>query len=481
MIKYALAGAAVTLLVAAWVPATRPFQAPDEPSHYLRALTITNGKLLGARVSYPGPLTPVQRAFVNHDTRAVIVPARLAPALVPCIDGKPDILSCTMATPTGDYYPAAYLLPAAALGVSNDALTGLWLARVACALPCIALLLLSIALLFDGDAWSLLGLLAALSPMVFFVCSILNPSGLEVAACLAFAASVLRITRDAEVSPNWVWVSLALSGSVAILAWQVGPGFVLADLALGAALLGGAGLRELGRRSARQLRLSSIPLIAAAIAWLIYSRISGVAHTSLAPTPVFGSLHQGLDQLVPVLRDWVGHFGALTIALPRAARWTWWLLLVAIMAAAIWVGSARERAILASFTLIALTFPVLSYAWFQRTSGFGMQGRYALPMLMLIPLTAGEVIYRRSPEISGRSVAQGMLGATIGSLAGFQAYAWWFDARATSAHGTWNPPLGWAPWAALVALSASMLLTLAAVEAFTLSKHRSDVPRATAS
>jgi hypothetical protein len=66
----ALIGAAFILLISAWIMATTPFGAPDEASHYLRALTITQGRLLGPRIHYPTQpgMTPQQAAFVQGDS-----------------------------------------------------------------------------------------------------------------------------------------------------------------------------------------------------------------------------------------------------------------------------------------------------------------------------------------------------------------------------------------------------------------------------
>ena len=115
--RFALLGGGFALLMAAWIAATAPFAAPDEASHYLRALTIADGQLLGMKVLYgPDPaLTPTQQEFINHDTRAVRVPARLSPPDVNCMNangltafpvGKQDLTgSCLEATPSGNFPP----------------------------------------------------------------------------------------------------------------------------------------------------------------------------------------------------------------------------------------------------------------------------------------------------------------------------------------------------------------------------------------
>jgi hypothetical protein len=463
-----LVGLGLALLLAAWVVATQPFGAPDEASHYLRALNIANGHLLGSKIPYPNvPLTPAQQAFVNHDTRAVEVPARLSPPDVACINGKPDITGrCVEASPTGDYYPPAYLLPAVALKVASNADTGLWLSRFLSAASCFAFIALAIALLWSGSGWSLLGLLLALTPMTLFVSSILNPSGLETTASIALAAAGLRIARAPALARAWVWVALALSGAVTVLSFQAGPAFLVADLAAAGALIGAAGAGELRRQSRRQLGLAGLTIMTALVLWFVYASVSGASHSHFGVTPLLHSLRVGVEQLHIALRDAVGNFGSLTVELPTIAQWIWWLLVLALVAAAVWLGNRRERVVMALVLLLALAFPVLSFAWNYRYSGFGIQGRQVLPVLVLIPLLAGELVNRHRACLAGRH-AGGVLGAAIAAIALFQAYAWWYDARAVAgapgtlrfyAHAIWSPPLGWLPWIAVAALGTLALL-----------------------
>jgi hypothetical protein len=142
---------------------------PDEASHYLRALTLTHGTILGPKVDYDHDpaLTPTQQTFINHGTRAVEVSARFSPEDVGCINGKPELTrSCLEAVPNGNFPPLAYVLPAIALSASRSVTSGLWFTRAASALQSVAFLLLAVAPLWDRSGWSLLGLLAATTPMV---------------------------------------------------------------------------------------------------------------------------------------------------------------------------------------------------------------------------------------------------------------------------------------------------------------------------
>lgn len=455
------------LLLLAWVFASAPFTAPDEASHYLRALSITNGHLLGRKIPYTGvQLLPNQRAFVDHDSRAVDVPAHLAPPDVLCVDGRPDVRGCIESTATGDYAPTAYVLPALGLAVADSPTTGLWLSRLADALPCALLLALSASLLWGGGGLSLLGLLGALTPMVLFVCSVVNPSGLETAASLAFAAACLRLTRGVEPGPRWVWAALALSGALAILAWQAGPAFVALDAVPALALLQWRRLGGAVSLRGRRVMLTAGTLLTAVALWLVYSRVSGVGHTEFGIQPIRASLRAGLAQLGRVLTDAVGNFGSLTIHLPAGARSLWWLFAIGLVLGALWLGTGRQRAVVAATTLTALAFPVLAYAWVYRHSGFGMQGRQVLAALMLIPLVSGEVIWRQRGRLTRRALADRVPAGLGTVLALLQLHAFWFNARANAAPsgairffsaGAWSPPLGWTPWLLTAVLGAGAI------------------------
>jgi hypothetical protein len=473
--RLALLMLGLVLLVSAWVAGTRPFDAPDEASHYQRALTITHGQILGPKVDYPNvPMTPTQQAFINHDTRAVLMPARLSPPDVVCIDGKPDLSgSCLEADPNGNFPPLPYLLPAAALAVSHDAATGLWLTRAASALPSLGFLLLAVALLWTGSGWSLLGLLAASTPMVLFTSSVLNSSGPQITACLAFAAAALRITRGPADAPRWVWLAFAGTGVAAILSGPLGLEFAIFQLLVAGVLLSRDGFQQLRSLPARRaVVLSASVLLVAGIVSLVYARIAGFA-PSFGISPFWHSLRVSLDQLPEIVKQAIGNFGSLTVPLPRAACWIWSLLVLGLIAAGLWLGTRHERLVIVAVSVLALAFPVLFYAWIDRYTGYGLQGREVLPVLMLIPLTAGEVVSRHSLQLAALRSAQAALAAATALFAALQAYAWWYNARTmfggpgaigTYALGTWSPPGGWAIWGALAGLGTIALLVFAATE-----------------
>jgi hypothetical protein len=215
-----------------------------------------------------------------------------------------------------------------------------------------------------------------------------------------------------------------------------------------------------------------------------YGIASGVLHSSASFTPLVSSLHAGVDQLGPTLREAVGGFGKLTSNLPTFLPLLWGLGVLAMLGAALIRGDRRERVVLTLTFAAALGFPVFFYAWSQRPTGFGMQGRYALPLLALVPMVAGEVLdgrvstFGRSGVLRPGTTTAGhsrnpprAIAIAIAAIGIFQLAAWWINAdhwAGTSAgglvldHASWTPPLGWSPWLALAALGASALLAAAA-------------------
>jgi hypothetical protein len=485
----ALAGVGLALLTAAWVVATRPFAAPDEAAHYLRALEISDGSLVGSKVPFfaPGhpqaPLAWVRQRFtggharahiawVRPDTRGVLVAPKMSPLLPSgqpqlCVDGRRDTRGrgCVEATYTGDYLPLPYLLPAVALSASSSRDTGLWIARALSALCCIAFLLLAVATLWDGSGWSLVGLLLATTPMVLFVSSVVNPNGLEATAGIAFAAAGLRIVRDRERAPGWVWALLACSGAATMLAWQLGPVFVLIDAAAIALLLGASPGRELLARERKRVRTVALVLIGALGLYLAWALTDGTSHATIRIAPVVHGLRLGVSELSYVFREAVGVFGSLTVPLRSAFCRLWWLLIAAAVVGAVVLGTRRIRLIVLGLTVVGFAFPVVFYAWVYRFSGYDLQGRYVLPLLALIPLVSGEVINQARDRIPRRA-AFWLPAVTIGAVAVVQLDAWWTSARAAAGatayqwfipHASWHPPLGWWLWVVVAVAGCAAL------------------------
>src|SRR3954452_7948674 len=184
--------------------ATPPFAAPDEASHYVRALGVGQGHLIGDEA--PGLQiggTPRQAAWGKQLVREVEVPKGLDPEPYDCVreasasadcqdKARPTAHRTKATTDVGPYQPLAYVAPGLAARAGDSPPGADRLARAA-GLAVNLALLATAALLLGAP---ILGLALAVTPMVLFLGASVTSSGFEVAAGVAFAAAVLAIARS---------------------------------------------------------------------------------------------------------------------------------------------------------------------------------------------------------------------------------------------------------------------------------------------
>src|SRR4051812_14106354 len=211
------------MLVVAWVFGNPPSAAPDEWWHYLRAVSIGHGQLVGkpggreaakAMIGERPANQPVQAyedmlASIAQTNRWVQIPPGFSPGWLRCAQLNPNVSArCLNDSPpfaeaqtwfisAGNYQPLPYLVPAAIsrIPLHPDNLDRLMRAGKAF----ISLLLFGAAifLLWNSPSRlaSLVGLVVATTPMAVFLSASLNPSGFEIMSALAFTSALLRLTR----------------------------------------------------------------------------------------------------------------------------------------------------------------------------------------------------------------------------------------------------------------------------------------------
>jgi len=127
-------------------------------------------------------------------------------------------------------------------------------------------------------------------------------------------------------------------------------------------------------------------------------------------------------------------------------------------------------------TRLAVAYPVFFFAWLYRDSGFGLQGRYVLPVLVLTPMLAGSLLGQSLPERP--RLARGWSGwsgwavtLAIAAVAILQPVAWCLCASNSAStgrslsflsHAAWAPPSGWTLGAVISALGAIALIAYGA-------------------
>jgi hypothetical protein len=409
--------ASYALLVAAWVIGNPPSAAPDEWSHFLRAVSLGRGQLLGAysgregAMAIVGPTRPSfldeqtyqdELAWVAQNTRKVRIPAGLSPgwfrcggqsdAAIParCLANAPPVdEAAEWFNPTATYQPFPYLLPAIIswIDVSPDNLDRLM--RGGNAIVSLTFVAAAVFLLWSAEARlvSLVGLISAITPMVVFLSATLNPSGLEIVSALAFAAALLRLTRGDAGSLGWHWAAFIASGAVLSLSRAQGPAWLALLFGIVVSASPSAFVTLIVRQKRRCLLAAIVFLVAIALN-RVWEHAYG-ARLEFDPRPLVSSVAQGITQLPAALREQIGVFNYLEVSMPSLAYGLWGALAAALTTTALLVGTRWQRLHLVISIGAALALPVFLVATTMRHTGFALQGRYVLSFSLVVPLVAG--------------------------------------------------------------------------------------------
>ncbi len=417
--------AALFAAMAAWALASPLMSGPDEPAHLVRAASLVRGQLMGQRVG--GPSSPTTR---------VRVPAWLAGAdRVPlCYRGKPAVParcappvstaggSARAVTYTGRYPPLYYALVGWPTLVLRGAPAVYAMRLAACA---------AVAVLLAGALWCagrsrrrpglLVALALAITPQVLFLGSVVNPSGLELAAALCAWTAGLVAGEAGDEAPTW-W----MLASTAVLANVRGLSPFWVAL-MGATLVAWWGREGLARvLRTRAIRVGLLPLAAAGavgVAWVLgagalHTRPSSLVAGHPGPLVVLGIEAANVAVLAP---QFVAAFGWTDTYLPVPVYVLWLGALLALVAGAARRAGRRHRVVIVALALACFLVPtLLTFAEAGHLGVFG-QARDWMPLWVGLPLVAGAAL----PTGEGRRARWLVAGTAAGAVA-VQGLSWWW-------------------------------------------------------
>ncbi|MGH2447346.1 MAG: DUF2142 domain-containing protein, partial [Chloroflexota bacterium] len=476
------------VLLLAWVWGNPPFASPDEWSHYVRAIGIGHGQLIGApgHVAVPGSATAIikrEDAWFNQATRSVTVPAHLSDATLSgqplsCDQFQPQISAACLAhvqlstrpagvvTPVGNYEPLGYILPGFLGRLGSNPFEVDHLGRLGAAAINFTLLAAALWLLWDGSMLSLAGLLLGVTPMSLFIASSINPSGLEISAGVAFSAALLRFWRERDPA-LWLCTAIGVLGLILCLSRTPSPLWAALD---GLLLVGLLGIRELRGRVVRSPRGAALAAAGVAVgAGLnrLYEHAYG-SHLYLTMHDFVQQLGPAVARLPDVVMEEVGVFGWLDTLLPPLFYRVWIGMVIALVIIALYLGTLRQRVMLILAICATIALPIVFSAVLTAATGFDVQGRDMLPFVVMLPLLAGEIVYRHRDAVpfKARVVGVTMLAEIVFAM---QFVAWYLNGRRQSVGAggpLWYPPvaqwspshLGWWPW--LVAALGAVVLAM---------------------
>ena len=209
----------------------------------------------------------------------------------------------------------------------------------------------------------------------------------------------------------------------------------------------------------RRFRRAGAPAVMSAVAVLVAIVLNRVREA------LYGAdLHIGLNpfpdslRLIPnaskrIVPELIGDFGSLDARLPAVGLVAGYGLIGAVVAIALWRATKRERSVLLAATAVAIVMPGIVHALVYRHTGFWIQGRYFMPVLLVVPLLAGEIALRHGEWVPGAWRRLTLLlfgGAALLQIGGWYANArrhavgtdgpaWFFD------RAEWSPRSGGSP------------------------------------
>jgi hypothetical protein len=390
---------ALGLLAGAWAVSSPLSTAPDEPAHFVKAASVVRGQLVGPQGTYGNDVqvpnyvswTIGHTCFKFHDE----TPANCIPPLV----GDPWE-TVTAPTTAGYYNPVYYAVVGWPTLILQSG-SGLYAMRFVSAVVTTGLLALSFMLVFTWKrrALPLIGLVAAVTPMVIYVAGVVNPSAFEIAGTLTtFVAITTIITQPNKALLRERSIVLVVAAVLALNMRTISPLWILLAIALPFLLLPGRELLSLLRQ--RTVIVSAAVIAAAAavaLAWTPLSSWLGARANEGAPAPtlittVFPDVGESplygfaktLGLTFTNTTAMIGNFGWLDTPAPAVTVVIWTVLVGAILLAGASLLGGRRAVVASLLFLLALLCPALIQAAFITDGGYIWQGRYGLPIFVMM-------------------------------------------------------------------------------------------------
>jgi hypothetical protein len=472
-VQWWISFALFTLLATAWALGQPLFAGPDEQDHVRRAASVAHGEIIG----------PTRHGKPDH-LRFVKVPAPFARAY-PCFAFKPAVSAeCEINIDEGDKgdvrlplangrYPPT---PFAAVGLPSvvwPSAFGVYVMRVLGAALCGALFASALLSLRETRApWlAASGLAFALTPMVFFLSSVVNPNSLEIAGGVGlWASGVLLVGKAREgVVDGRIVTRTAIAAGVLVVTRPLG--MLWLGLAGAVLLLTGTwpALRRLLGARIVQIWGGVVGLcIAFELAWTTFydtlgsKEPPGPSADGLSTVEV---LRQTFGSTSLNYREMIGVFGWRDTPAPALTSVLWTAAIGVLVVLGVGLSRRRSASVIAALLGLIVVVPALLEYIEARRFGFGWQGRYTLPFAVGLPILCGFTLAQEPARILQRGRLLIVLGIAF-VVAHFVAFAQNLRRYSVGKDGTltfwldadWTPPV---PSSLLLLAYAVLIVALA--------------------
>lgn len=442
------------LFLTLWSLATPLWSAPDSIAHDLRAYGAAHGNLTPAP---PRGEQALGTVGVDRVPEGLMESARTAA----CSAFQPEVSAGCMTpigsseklvrfdNPAGRYIPTYYVVTGLpTLVVPLD----LAMPSERAAAVLISSFLLGLALAaartMRRPAMAMTGVVVSCSPMVLYLGGVVNPNSLEIAGMAAVGACSLAALLRPEAPLSDVLLRLSLlAGAAVCVSRMLSPVWLAIWLGVLLVAFGAAVLRRLLER--RMLVWTALPVVASAIncAWTFSSAgaLTGTAATEKVSAWEAWSLSAA--RIDSGLNEVVGVFGWLDTAL--APREYTFYIAAAVFLLGMLATAVDTRHLLGLAVLVAAAYvvPIAIQAAQWNSVGPVWQGRYTIPLLLLVTMMAAMVASERSDDAFAWRLA--VVGVPVtGLLAYVHVRAYFTQLRRNvggvgggAFDGAWEPPL----------------------------------------
>lgn len=476
--------ALLALLTTLWSIATPLMAYPDEPSHTIKAAAVARGQFTvqegqsyghGVHVQVPSYIANLSAQTCTAFRRDVN--ASCAPA-IPMNDNYLTI----GVTSAGLYNPMYYWLVGLPSLVFSGAPAVFGMRIVSAFLSAVFLAAGLTALTrLRKPKWPVTAGVVAMTPMVFFLCSGINPNSLEVAATMAafcgFLVCLESARRLAQVKPAIFTVGVAVT--VLANTRNVSLVWLLVALVVAVAFFG---LRSLGQLFRDRMVLATVGVMAVGVGlgllWIVLM-LFAPGSSAAAPEGITNLVdgvrpHQAfltmLDRAFDFIPQYIGVMGWLETPAPQAVMQFWGMLII-VATLAPFTARPRRNAFGFWLAVAALAIvPAVIQAGLISSVGYIWQGRYNLPLFMIAVISAGVAVrFRPFTSHEGfRSFARILI--ITGAVAHIYTFVYVLrryvvglkengNWQVMITNPSWQPPLGWI----ILTLLFSILIFVGAV------------------
>ena len=424
------------LIGVAWALSIAPMGAPDEIAHSRRAVAVARGQFGGETRWNDTPFMRVpltdlsiprgyggDYAIGSEQTMCWINSLRVPTSCAPRPDSTSGPLTRT-STYVGSYQPGYYFL----VGLPSRWLppsTGVYAMRIVSVLLAAALLAsaaVSVGAL-SRRPWVVVGAAAAVTPSVLFLSGSINPNGVEIAASMAVWGSLLLLLGGHGRAPSRLLARVGVAAVTLACTRPTSPLLLLVIVAV--ALAFGAGRARLAELWVSRRFRAVVGAVGAALVVnlgfvLVNRSLTNVIHTPVMPASHAEVARRALEFTPGWLDEALGSLGWLgygAVQLPVWVRWLWWTTIAIVVVVGLVRATNRQRGVVVLLATACLVGPIVATV---REPEVAWQGRYALPLLMGIPLLAG-VAADRSARFGSKE--RWLASSLVAVLAGCQVAA----------------------------------------------------------